>query len=199
MIEQPTCFLSPKLQGRVRPDGSHGVFARRLVRPGEMLAVWGGEVRSGAQLARLSPELRRYSLQVEEDLYVVSYRQGPADWINHSCEPNAGMCGQVVLTAMRDIPPGEEICYDYSMTDGSSYDEFQCGCGTPSCRGRVSGDDWRLPYLWERYAGYFAPYLQRRIDRMQKVAANMGSALAVGAGLAAPRSVGRRGPRRLQV
>ena len=46
----------------------------------------------------------------------------------------------------------------------TAYDEFACGCGAARCRGRVSGDDWRLPELRERYAGYFSAYLQRRID-----------------------------------
>ena len=28
------------------------------------------------------------------------------------------------------------------------------------------GDNWQLPELWAKYAGYFSPYLQRRIDRL---------------------------------
>lgn len=39
-----------------------------------------------------------------------------------------------------------------------------CRCGTPACRGRVTGQDWRRPELHERYRGDFPPYLQRRID-----------------------------------
>jgi hypothetical protein len=49
------------------------------------------------------------------------------------------------------------------MSDGSPYDEFACGCGSHDCRRRVSGDDWKRSELWQRYAGYFSPYLQRRI------------------------------------
>jgi hypothetical protein len=32
----------------------------------------------------------------------------------------------------------------------------------------VSADDWRNPTLWERYAGHFSPYLQRRIDALKQ-------------------------------
>ena len=39
-----------------------------------------------------------------------------------------------------------------------------CQCGGPDCRGRITGNDWQLPDLWERYRGHFSPYLQRRID-----------------------------------
>lgn len=87
----------------------------------------------------------------------------PGDLLNHSCEPNCGLLGQMLLVAMRDITPGEELCFDYAMCDASDYDEFRCLCGQPACRGIVTGSDWRDPVLQERYAGWFSPYLIRRI------------------------------------
>jgi hypothetical protein len=54
------------------------------------------------------------------------------------------------------------------MSDGSPYDEFDCACGSPLCRGRVTGDDWQRHDLQARYAGYFSPYLQRRIERSRR-------------------------------
>jgi len=167
MFRQPTCFLSPKLEGRLRMDGSHAVYARQGVMVGERLAVWGGEVITWDTLAQLPSEVRRLTLQVEEELYLVSLQEGPGDWVNHSCNPNAGLSGQIVLVAMRDIAPGEEICFDYAMTDGSPYDEFECECGAANCRGRVTGNDWLRPELRESYAGYFSPYLQRRIEQFE--------------------------------
>jgi hypothetical protein len=162
---QPTGFMSPKLEGRLIPGkGGRGVFARAKVRAGETLVVWGGEVVDGPTLRAMSNDKFRLALQVEEDLYLLSTNEGPADWINHACTPNAGLRGQVVLVALRDIRAGEEVTFDYATSDGSSYDEFECGCGSRACRGRVTGDDWRLPELQERYAGHFSPYLQRRID-----------------------------------
>ena len=105
-------------------------------------------------------------VQIEEDLFLTS-KGTLADYVNHSCNPNAGMYGATMLAAMRDIEPGEEVCWDYAMSDGSAYDEFDCTCQAPGCRHKVTGDDWRIPALWERYAGYFSPYLQRRIDRLR--------------------------------
>jgi hypothetical protein len=137
------------------------------VREGEILAVWGGDVLDGRGVEALRTELRRLVLQIDEDLYVFSRKEGPADWINHSCEPNAGLSGQVTLVALRDIACGEEITYDYAMSDGSGYDEFACGCSAARCRGRVSGHDWARPDLWERYSGHFSTYLQRRIDAIR--------------------------------
>jgi hypothetical protein len=68
--------------------------------------------------------------------------------------------------AMRDLAVGEEICFDYATTDSSDYDEFQCACGTPSCRGKVTGRDWLRPDVQAKYVGWFSPYLQRRIDKL---------------------------------
>lgn len=166
MFRRPTCFLSHKLEGRAIPDrGGRGVFAKERVPAGCVVAVWGGEIVTRDWLRGKGPNVVRVSLQVEENLFLVSSHEGPADWVNHSCEPNAGMRGQIVLVAMRDIEPGEEVCYDYAMTDSSEYDVIECRCGMPTCRGRITGRDWRNPLLVRKYDGYFSPYIQQRIDR----------------------------------
>lgn len=154
----------------MRPDGSKGVYAKQPIRSGERLVVWGGEIVPWEALDDLPPEIRRYTVQVEEELYLVSSREGPADWINHACNPNAGLQGQITLVAMRNISAGKEICYDYAMSDGSPYDEFECGCGAANCRHWITGNDWLNPDLQQRYAGYFSPYLQRRIEQLSRAA-----------------------------
>ena len=169
MSDQSVHYLSPKLEARTQPaKGKNGIFARQPVAPGELLVVWGGQVLDEARLEQLSPCLRSHSIQVEEGLYLASFVEDEeADFFNHSGEPNAWLSGQISLTAIRAIAAGEEVCFDYATCDGSPYDEFKCECGTPGCRGRITGEDWRNPELWERYAGHFSPYLQRRIDRLK--------------------------------
>jgi hypothetical protein len=163
---QPTGHISSKLEGRLIPSkGGRGLFARERVRAGETLLVWGGDVVTGEQLSWMSEEKHRLAVQIEEDLYLVTPNEGPADWVNHSCDPNAGLIGQIVLVALRDISKGEEVCFDYATSDGSPYDEFECGCGARTCRNHVTGDDWKLPELQTRYAGHFSPYIQRRIEK----------------------------------
>ena len=169
MSERPTSYISIRLESRRVPDrGGRGVFARARIKAGDVLVAWGGEVVSRSQFGSVPIERVRVSVQIDENLFLVPGIEGPADWINHSCEPNAGMRGQVVLVAMRDIEPGEEVCYDYAMTDGSDYDVLDCHCRAPGCRGRVTGSDWRIPALMDRYAGYFSPYLEKRIERERR-------------------------------
>jgi hypothetical protein len=166
-------WLSPKLESRPLPEkGYMGVFAREPVAAGELLVMWTGHLVPADRLDAVDPLLRSRSVQVEEDLYLVPERAEPGDFFNHSCSPNAGISGQIALVALRDIAPGEEICYDYAMTDGSPYDEFECRCGEPICRHRITGDDWRRPDLWARYGDHFSPYLLRRIRRLQSESRN---------------------------
>lgn len=62
-----------------------------------------------------------------------------AMFINHSCDPNCETDeegGRVWITAIRNIPAGEEITYDYCLYDGGA-DEAHCNCGAKSCRGTM--------------------------------------------------------------
>jgi uncharacterized protein len=166
--EIPCSWLSPKLESRTNlKKGGNGVYAIEAVKKGDLLAMFGGTVMTREQLETVSETLRSLSIQVEDNLFLVSVVVGPGDHINHSCEPNAGLNGQIGLVAMRDIALGEEITFDYAMSDSVDYDEFDCACGAETCRGLVTGSDWKQPELWEKYAGYFSPYLERKVEGMR--------------------------------
>lgn len=162
-------YLSPKLEMRPAPEkGGVAVYARLAVKKDELLAMWGGRVATLEQVLALPREEQGHTIQIYDELYLAPLdMQEPADFINHSCNPNAGLQGQIGLVAMRDIQAGEEITFDYAMADSSSFDEFECACGTEECRGRVSGGDWKRPELWARYDGYFSTYLQEKIDKLR--------------------------------
>lgn len=169
MADWQGSYLSPKLELKAcSHNKGSGIFAREPVIRGELLVVWGGDIVTGEMLLQLPLSIRRHTIQVEENLYQIPTRAiEPTFYVNHSCDPNAGLSGQISLVAMRDIVIGEEICFDYAMCDGSLYDEFVCSCHAARCRGRVTGIDWQREELWERYEGFFSPYLQRRINRLK--------------------------------
>ena len=173
MSQDSTAYLTDKCEVRNRDvAGGHAVFARSVIEPGELIGVWSGRIVGADALDGLPEGIKHHTVQIEEDLYLASLGPDePPDFINHSCEPNAGLDGQITIVALRRILPGEEVTIDYAMCDGSPYDEFDCACGSPLCRGRVTGDDWRDPSLWERYAGHFSPYLERRIEALQRAQA----------------------------
>lgn len=168
MLDQPTCYLAPTAQARLKSHREYGVYAVAPIPKGELIAMWGGEVVTQENFTPLPERLKRLSIQIEEGLFLVALNEGPGDYVNHSCDPNGGLSGQIALVAMHDISVGDEITFDYAMSDVTDYDEFQCECGSPNCRGVVRGSDWRRPELWEKYAGYFSPYIQRRIDKLKR-------------------------------
>ncbi len=157
-------YLTPSAEVRTAGAKGLGVFAVEPIPAGTTVAAFGGYVVDGEALAELPQQRRSYSIQIDEDLYLASPEDpDPGDRVNHSCEPNCGIVGCVLVVAMRDIAAGEELTFDYAMSDGDPYDEFECFCGTPSCRGKVTGQDWMRPELQRRYRGWFSPYLTRRI------------------------------------
>lgn len=169
--ERNASYLSPKCHVVDAPEkGGKAIIATRPIAKGEIVCVWGGTVEDEESFNALPAAQRAHSVQVEEGLYLaVLSLDEPASYFNHSCNPNTGFSGQIALAAMRDIQPGEELTFDYALCDTSPYDEFECQCGSRNCRHKVTGNDWQNPALWERYAGYFSPYLQRRIDRLRGI------------------------------
>jgi hypothetical protein len=142
-----------------------GVFATDEIDAGSTVAAFGGIVVDGAELRALGDGVCHHALQIDEDLFLASVPPfDPGDYVNHSCEPNCGIRGGILLVTMRAVAAGEELCFDYAMTDSDDYDEFTCLCGTAQCRGVVRGTDWKLSELRARYDGWFSSYLARRLE-----------------------------------
>jgi uncharacterized protein len=169
MTGQYYSHLNPKCDSGVFEEkGGCGVFAREPIKKGELICLWGGRIVSAAELDPNMQYFTQRVLQIEDGYYLEApLPLEPTDCFNHSCEPNVGFTGQIGLIAMRDIMAGEELNFDYAMCDGSNYDEFDCYCGSKNCRGQVKGTDWSRSELWEKYEGYFMPYLARRIEKIK--------------------------------
>lgn len=57
-------------------------------------------------------------------------------WTNHSCDPNVALV-EDWLVALRDIPAGEMISFDYERSEPHIAAPFDCACGAACCRGRI--------------------------------------------------------------
>ena len=119
-------------------------------------------------MAALPSEIRNSGLQIAEDHFLAalssSEYEGVMMLVNHSCEPNVGMAGNVVLVSMHDITPGEELTIDYCLFIGDPKFSMNCRCGQASCREVISGADWSRSDLQVRYRSWFSWYLARRIE-----------------------------------
>ena len=160
-------WLDPRLV--VRPSAIHGLglFAALAIPSDEVVMILGGDTLTDEEVRALISRGTRYDGIVLNQN--VNLRIQPSDWAgihgNHSCDPNLWMSGLVEISTLRDLAEGEEAVADYSSYTMSPDWSMACSCGSPLCRGVVTGDDWRRLDLQDRYAGHFAPAIARRIDQ----------------------------------
>jgi SET domain-containing protein len=159
-------YISPKAaKGRPSSIAGRGLMAVEAIARDEVVAIKGGHIVDTATLRSLPEKLQNSDVQIADGFHLAALDEAEYEpvmlFINHCCEPNVGFAGNIVLVAMRDIAPGEELTTDYALFD--DHDEvMECGCGTPSCRRVISGQDWRRPGLQRKYDRYFSSYLRRR-------------------------------------
>ena len=162
----PLTYFSPKVEKRNSPIHGRGLFARQKIDAGEIVVVKGGYILTKTERDRIGRELGPSEIQISEDLFIGPAtrreREGGMMHLNHSCEPNLGIQGQIVYVALRDIAADDELTFDYAMNDDEP-GEMQCRCGAPSCRGTITGYDWRKPEIQKKYDGYFSWFIQRRL------------------------------------
>jgi hypothetical protein len=118
-----------------------GVFATRSFRPGQPILEFSGPVLNHDEVHALGGD-RAYALQVGADEYLDT--MPPGRYVNHSCDPNAGIVNDRMLIALRSVEAGEEIQLDYSTTMSRDHWTMECRCGQPACR-RVILDFHHLP------------------------------------------------------
>jgi uncharacterized protein len=129
-------------------DVGLGIFANRDIARGETILKLSGPVIDFAETKRRGPQ-KCVAIQVGEDRYIDA--RPPGAFVNHSCEPNAGIRQDRNLVALRAIRKGREIRFDYSTTMEERPFTMQCRCGAPGCR-HVIKDFPALPeHVRERY------------------------------------------------
>ena len=113
-----------------------GVFATAPIKKGAFIIAYRGRLLTHAQAAKLEARGNRYMYEINSRWTVDgSSRRNIARYANHSCRPNAEsdvVKRNVILRAIRNIKPGDEITYDY----GSEYFEIflkPVGCKCVKC------------------------------------------------------------------
>jgi hypothetical protein len=174
-------YLSPKTAVRPSRIAGRGLFAETAIAAGEIVCVKGGHLLTKAEFATCRGVANEAELQIADDLFLAPVTEaefaGVMMFLNHSCDPNVGIQGQIVFVAMRAIAAGEELTLDYATIDLDA-EPMACRCGADGCRGLVTGQDWRRPELQRKYGRFFAWYLLEKI-RAERSAAAAGGLPAV--------------------
>ncbi len=160
-------WISEKVEIRYSPIGGRGMFAVEKINVDEPVLIWGGEYVKKEQADRAMSE-GKLVMQWDEDLYSIEDRgEDQGYFLNHTCDPNVWMSDAFTLIARRDISTGEEVTADYALWEANEnkVSKWQCNCGASDCRGRVTGKDWQLLALQEKYQNHFSPLINKRIAR----------------------------------
>lgn len=134
----------------VRKSGVHGrgVFALAPIRRGTRIIEYTGRRIPWSQVSEDLDDERTYYFGLDNGKEVIDPTVGGNDarWINHSCDPNCEAIensrDQVIIYALRNIQPGEELFYDYRLEvdvprTEEVEEENRCACGSSKCRGTM--------------------------------------------------------------
>jgi hypothetical protein len=167
----PRSWISPKLApGRSNIHGN-GVIAAEPIAKSEKLMEFGGEIISPADFETDVYRMRSI-WQVGKGIYLALREDDPVpsldENLNHSCDANSWLDGEVDLIARRDIAAGEEITLDQGTwnhdEDEYVWDQDHCTCGAGDCRKTLTHNDWQIARVQDRYRGHFHPFVQEMID-----------------------------------
>ncbi len=178
MKNQNFSWINPALKAKKDTrygKNSKSVVAKKDIPKGEVLAVFGGYIYD------LSKKENRawiekngdFTLQISNRFVIgitASDKFSEAEFFNHSCDPNAGVKGQIFLTSMKKIIAGDEVTFDYAMVlknmPGVKFYSMDCCCGKKNCRKTITEDDWKIPALQNKYKGFFNTFIQDEIDKV---------------------------------
>ena len=157
-------YVIDKVEIRESPIHGLGMFAINNIQKGEIVFIKGGHILRREQFYS-SEKINSY-LPIDDNFYIAALTEDEELQVklynNHSCDPNCGLRGEITFVAIRDIKKNEELTCDYAFIDNEDY-KFECYCGSFSCRHHVTGRDWKLPEIQNKYKEYFATYLKEKL------------------------------------
>jgi len=166
-------WVDPRQDFKPSPSKGIGSFGREPIQEGEVVEIVGGVVMNDQEFTRFVGEHNTYnSIQIAESLHLVEKpeitKRRLGGSLNHSCDSNLWLADEVTLVARRDIRAGEELTVDYALftTDPQWAMDYPCQCGAPDCRMTITGSDWQLKAVQNRYAGHFSPFINDRIEKL---------------------------------
>lgn len=167
-------FIRPGLYTKKTSGKGVGVFCKVPLYPGELIGIMaGGKIWTREEVRARVRTWGDYFHQVSKGFHWGPKHRNDVDILdrlNHSCDPNVVIFGEMSFYTRERIGVGEELVWDYATTESDPEYGFRCRCGSKLCRRVMNGNDWKLPELQTRYAGHFAPYLEKKIQEQRRAA-----------------------------
>jgi len=150
---------NPKLKLRQTKKFGKAVFAKENIKKKELIAEFDGPIYD-EDFDGWTRDLQNHTIQCGEERWRDS--KGLARFINHSCDPHCGIKGLYKVVAVRNIKKGEQITWDYEMTEESDWWKLRCKCGSPLCRKWI-GNHANMPQaIRDKYKGFISRWLTKK-------------------------------------
>ena len=113
-----------------------GLFAKEEIKNNSKIAEFSGKSIHWKELVKIKDmKIRNNSVQISKSHFIIS--KGKINFVNHSCNPNAGILisgKRAILTAIKDINKDDEITFDYSTNMYDDGWDMKCNCKSKNCR-----------------------------------------------------------------
>ena len=143
-----------------------GLFTKSAIPPGETVMILNGLLFSVAAVR--AGKAREDSVTGYcEGYYIGSPVARPKsldEYLNHSCNPNLWLVDALTIVARTYIEPDQELTFDYSTWEIDEQWNLgaACNCLEAECRKTITGKDWRLASVQDKYGDHILPCLQQR-------------------------------------
>ena len=170
-------YVHPDVEMKQITGKGTGLVSKAFIPENTVVSISGGLIVCSTNYKAIRKKFgfEDYAYYVEDEFLIMPLnpRNPSPDWrMNHCCEPNCGISGQTVFVTLRDIQKGEELTFDYCMSESDPEYEFSLQCPKAICRKKFSGNDWKKKELQEKYAGFFSAYLERKIRLRGNILSN---------------------------
>lgn len=135
-----------------------GVFAAKDFEPEEPILYIEGEVVETDTLWECAEDVQDHWFPFDHNRYV--FPQAPWTFLNHSCEPNAGIKNNRLIIAIRSIRKGDQVFIDYAMNSNDDW-TMECHCCSDRCRKIVGNFDLLDDATKELYLDYVCDFIKQ--------------------------------------
>jgi len=136
-----------------------GVFTKRAFKRGEVIFIFKGKLIKRVNKTKKDVFANPMAIGVDKNTWVDP--KGFFQYINHSCDPNMGVKGKVTFVALKNIKPGDELTFDYSINEADINWSMKCGCGSRLCRKAIKSTQFLPKKTYRKYLPYIPRYFQK--------------------------------------
>lgn len=99
-------------------------------------------------------------LQVGYLAWIAPAPGSAGNYLNHSCNPSAGVKGKNTIVAIHPLKKGEEVTIDYALSETFPLWHMVCRCKSKNCRKVVKPYQDLSPQRQKKYIKYTSQYIK---------------------------------------